>query len=459
MCATPRKVKRNLDPYRGEPEFEGHPVLDTGAEVTCSAINLESNSDVIKTTLANKLKQKLDDEKMEAKQTAHVKDNFAMDDILKAIADPLVEEENDILPPAWAGVELQRIQQQYDTIARITTKKLMKEDKPSRSALARLDEEARRYYKCWTKLHVKNSCLYREKNGRYLAVIPPNKTRKLFDQLHSNPMANAHLGLEKTMVKFYERMWWPRMQSDIAVWIKQCLNCQLVKSGPGYGKLPLLQTVSGDFNDRVAIDLIGPLPVKQEYRYILTIQDYFTKWCEAYPLHRKKPIEVVNALSTNWIARYGPPKSILSDNGQEFAGKVYTEHMRQQGIEVVHTSPYYPRANGMVEKLNGTIQDLLKSCSRETNKDWVDVLPFATSAYRAAKHVTTGFSPNMLVLGREIPLAIDRVYEGEKSNKKETVQYSEWLMGTLRAAKQLAIKNIEKNQGIAKRKHDKKLKP
>jgi hypothetical protein len=68
------------------------------------------------------------------------------------------------------------------------------------------------------------------------------------------------------------------MKNDVCQWIKECEACQLTKRGPGQGKLPLINTVVGDFNERIAVDLIGPFPESKGFKYVLTVQDCFIKW-------------------------------------------------------------------------------------------------------------------------------------------------------------------------------------
>lgn len=58
--------------------------------------------------------------------------------------------------------------------------------------------------------------------------------------------------------------------------------------------------VSSRFS-HVHIDLIGPLPVSQDYRYCLTAIDRFTRWLEVIPLHDIKADTVANAFVTGWI--------------------------------------------------------------------------------------------------------------------------------------------------------------
>jgi transposase InsO family protein len=266
------------------------------------------------------------------------------------------------------------------------------------------------------------------------------------------------MGMKKTVAKFNERAWWPGMKNEVCQWIKECEACQLTKLGPGQGKLPLISTVVGDFNERIAVDLIGPFPESRGFKYVLTVQDCFTKWSEAYPLTKKKTALVVDALNTQWISRFGMPKTILSDNGMEFAGKIYKGMMKQLGIQILNSSPYYPRANGMVERLNATLQDMLKTAIIETGNGWVDLLPYITATYRTTVHETTGYTPNKLVLGKEIPLPIDAIMRAEQHEGRCPTEYVNWVENTLYAVKQIAAATIRKQQERQKKHHDKTLK-
>jgi len=45
----------------------------------------------------------------------------------------------------------------------------------------------------------------------------------------------------------------------------------------------------------------------------------------------------------------------------------------------------------------------------DSQRNWDDVLPLVMAAYRAARHESTGMTPNMLLLGREVRAPIDLV--------------------------------------------------
>ena len=50
-------------------------------------------------------------------------------------------------------------------------------------------------------------------------------------------------------------------------------------------KAPMKLTRAGYPMERIATDILGPLPESENgNRYILEINDYFTKWVEAFPI-------------------------------------------------------------------------------------------------------------------------------------------------------------------------------
>lgn len=70
--------------------------------------------------------------------------------------------------------------------------------------------------------------------------------------------------------------------------------------------------------------------------------------------------------------------------------------------------PGFILPDGQVERFNTTLQKILATTER-CHWDWDLVIPFAVMAYRATKHSSTGFTPNMMLLGREVTEPIDLV--------------------------------------------------
>ena len=63
-----------------------------------------------------------------------------------------------------------------------------------------------------------------------------------------------------------------------------------------------------------------------------------------------------------------------------------------------------------VERFHKTTNAILAKTVSEGQRDWDYQLPFVLAAYRATKHNTTGFTPNRLVLRKEVLAPIDVVY-------------------------------------------------
>ena len=103
-------------------------------------------------------------------------------------------------------------------------------------------------------------------------------------ELHSSKTA-AHFGVYKTRSKVNERFYWYRLSSDIRSWIRRCDICAKRKSPGTRRKAKLQQDLVGHPGQRIAMDILGPLPVSESgNRFILVVGDYFSKWIEAYAL-------------------------------------------------------------------------------------------------------------------------------------------------------------------------------
>ncbi len=57
---------------------------------------------------------------------------------------------------------------------------------------------------------------------------------------------------------------------------------------------------------RCAMDIAGPMPTTSEgFRYILVIQDYFSKWIEMFPMKNHTAVDVAEVLVGQFFTRYG----------------------------------------------------------------------------------------------------------------------------------------------------------
>lgn len=198
-----------------------------------------------------------------------------------------------------------------------------------------------------------------------------------------------------------QRYVWPSINKDCREWTRLCHACQRTKitrhvSTPvGTFKLP-----SARFS-YVHIDLVGPLPVSDGYRYCLTAVDRFTRWPEAIPLHDITAETVAKAFVSSWISRYGCPTEIVTDRGRQFESSLMKQLSELAGFQRNRTTAYHPASNGMVERMHRQLKTAIM-CHESPN--WTESLPLVLLGMRSAFKEDIQASPAELLYGEPLRL-------------------------------------------------------
>ena len=219
----------------------------------------------------------------------------------------------------------------------------------------------------------------------------------------------------------------------------------------------------GEPLERLAIELTGPHPTSRSSNvYILTVLDLFTKWAEAIPLRNKEAVTVARALSDVVFPRIGLPIQLLSDNGREFENALMFELCRLLGIEKLRTTAYKASTNGAVERFHRTLNSMLAKVVANNQRDWDEWLPGVMAAYRSSRHEATGFTPNFLMLGREVRAPIDLVYGAPEEEAEHYGSYHGFVddrIEKMRSAYKLAREHLGHSAERMKDHYDMRVKP
>ncbi|MCO5564881.1 hypothetical protein L7F22_018549 [Adiantum nelumboides] len=232
-------------------------------------------------------------------------------------------------------------------------------------------------------------------------VPSTNEIPKILKGLHEEACGghfSHELTLKKVLLAGYV---WPSMHADVQHWCRSCHNCQVngnkrLLYGPRQAVI-----ANGPF-EKWGIDAMGPLPRTANGKlYILVAIDYMTRWVEAQSIAKVNEKTVSKFVYTHICCRFGTPLEIVSDNGPGFRRGLLTEVCEELKISHRHSTPYYPQSNGLVEKANGIIAEIIRKMVESKPKRWDNFLDRAIWAYRTTYRDATQFTPFHLVYGQE----------------------------------------------------------
>lgn len=178
---------------------------------------------------------------------------------------------------------------------------------------------------------------------------------------HESALA-GHQGTKRTTDRTLEAFYWPGILADVNRFVSSCDIWQLTvpkgKVGKvGLGKMPIIDTPF----ERVAVNIISPLspPSLTGKRYILTVIDFATRYPDAVVLDKIDSASIVEGL-LQIFSRVGFPHEILCDRGSSFTSGLMREVNDLLSIRQMRTTPYHPMSNGLVERFNGTLKQMLR---------------------------------------------------------------------------------------------------
>jgi hypothetical protein len=292
-----------------------------------------------------------------------------------------------------------------------------------------------------------------------LLVIPKNHQQTLMLHYHDGALG-GHLSVRKTLSRLRQKYYWETMEQDVKEWCRTCKICLTRKNTGKRIKVPLKpMPVPLAPMEFCAMDIIGPLHLTTNgNKYVLVFCDYLTKWAVAIPMSNQKAETVAKVFVEEIIFLYGTPKKLLTDQGSNFMSEFFKCVTDYFSITKINTSAYHPQTDGLVERFNGTILNMIASYVNDGQTDWDVHLKPCVYAYNNAVHPSTQETPFYLMYLRKNNMPIDLNYQQPESHAVEVPNYKMLMQERMQLAWEKAGLKIKYNQEEYKEAYDKKAK-
>ena len=259
-------------------------------------------------------------------------------------------------------------------------------------------------------------------------VVPQSLVERVLLIAHYTPIG-GHPGGRKLYKTLRRKYYWPGLAIDCYRTVFDCPECARERITLQKRSKPLkLFPARAPLTD-IAMDILGPLlKSKTHNKFLLVIVDRFTKLVRTTPLRKVSSYEVAKAFVNDWCFVYGPPQTVLTDNGSQFASKSLLHMYKILGVKPLFTTTYHPQTNGQTERFNRTILSALRKFVGDHPTTWDQFTDALTFAYNRQAHSSTGFPPLDLVLSRSpTDLAVETHELSFKNAKEARMQWANKL--------------------------------
>jgi hypothetical protein len=180
---------------------------------------------------------------------------------------------------------------------------------------------------------------------------------------------------------------------------------------------------------------------------------------EAYALPNQRAEMIAQTFVHEFIARFGCPLQMQIDQGRNFESELISEVCKLLQITKTRATPFHPSANGLVEQMNATLEKMILSFIDKNHKDWDLYLPLLMAAYRSTVHPATGYTPNMMMLGREVHLPVDIIFPiPQMAVPENAVEYVSELRSRLERCYHFGRQHLKQASERQKRNYDTRIK-
>jgi len=254
--------------------------------------------------------------------------------------------------------------------------------------------------------------------GRLMLPSDPDIINKVLMECHSSHFV-GHLGREKTLKLVSRYFSWPKMHLSVKNFVKNCDSCQRNKSRnvkPGGWMMPT-EIPDGPWQ-WVTMDFITQLPpTVRDHSAIFVMVDKFTKMVHLAPCKdTTSAVEVAQLFRENVVRFHGTPAHIITDRDSRFTSQFWKAFCQHSNITHSMTSAFHPQSDGNTERVNRTLEQMLRHIILPDQSDWDEYLYLVEFCINNSDHESIGTTPFFLNYGRHPDIPISAMVRRHRVN-------------------------------------------
>ncbi|CDJ47720.1 hypothetical protein EBH_0039570 [Eimeria brunetti] len=223
---------------------------------------------------------------------------------------------------------------------------------------------------------------------------------------HHGHITAGRRGQKKTYLSVSKHYYWPGMRTYTNAYVESCTQCRASKSlnqNPA-GLLQQLLIPPRRWS-HVSVDFITDLPpTKSGHDSILVLVDFLSKMSHFVPVKKRfTAADTVDILADRLIRYHGLPEALISDRDPRFQSALWQQLRERFHIKRPMPSSYHPQSDGQTERVNRTLEQMLRTCIQADEREWERLLPALELAYNTTSHSSTERSTFEIMIG-ENPL-------------------------------------------------------
>ena len=197
--------------------------------------------------------------------------------------------------------------------------------------------------------------------GNILCIPSCSLRLSILDELHGGTLG-GHFGEAKTLA-LVKAFFWPKLEKDIARFVKKCIVCMMDKTHGNNAGLYTPLAIPNMPWDEVSLDFFLGLPRTQRNKdSILVVVDRFPKMAHFVPCNKSNDASHVADLYFKEIVRlHCIPKTMVSDQDSKFLSHFWRTLWRKLGTPLLFSTSYHPQIDGQTEVTNRSLGNFLRS--------------------------------------------------------------------------------------------------